>query len=145
MSEHHLTKTAAFVFLEKDGKFFYLRRLNTGWNDGKWTLPSGHVEKGESVKAASLREAEEEVGVKIDQADLTFLYVHYVHDIYTNFYFKAEKWEGEPVLNEPKKCSEVGWFKKDSLPEDIIRHVKEMITDVENNIQFSDTSNDPGV
>lgn len=144
MADYHVTRTAVFVVLERDDEIFLLRRANTGWNDGKWTLPSGHVEKGERVKYAGIREAEEEAGVTIKEDDLRFLYVHYVQDEYTNFYFKAEKWEGEPILNEPDKASEVGWFNKSELPTDTIRHVREMVSDVEGNRQFSDTPNDPG-
>jgi len=144
MTEHHFTKTAVFVVLERDAEIFLLRRANTGWNDGKWTLPSGHVDGGEGVRAGGVREAEEEAGVIIQEDDLEFLFVHYVHDIYTNFYFKALTWKGEPVLNEPHLASEIGWFPKDDLPPDTIRHVREMFENLDNGIQFSDTLNDDG-
>ena len=55
MQERHSFKVAAFVLLEKDGKIFMLRRLNTGWADGIWTIPSGHVEKGERVRDAAIK------------------------------------------------------------------------------------------
>lgn len=144
MSKHHLTRTAVFVALERGEEIFLLRRSNTGWNDGKWTLPSGHVDKGERVKFAAVREVEEEAGVKIGEQDLTFIYVHYVHDAYTNFYFKVTKWEGEPTLAEPHLASEMGWFRKDALPPDTIRHVQEVVEQVKDGNYFSDTPNDTG-
>lgn len=144
MPVRHLTRTAVFVLLEKNDSIFLLRRANTGWNDGKWTLPSGHVDQGETVKQAAAKEALEEAGVTILESDLEFVYVHYIHDTYTNFYFRAKTWEGEPVLNEPELCSEIGWFPKDALPGDLIRHVREMLDGIKNGEQFSDTPNDMG-
>lgn len=34
------------------------------WNN-KWTMPGGHIEPGEKIEDALLREAEEEVGLKL--------------------------------------------------------------------------------
>lgn len=34
------------------------------WNN-KWTMPGGHIEPGESIEKALLREAEEEIGLKM--------------------------------------------------------------------------------
>lgn len=144
MSERHLTASAVYVVLERDEKIFLLRRAHTGWNDGKWILPSGHVEKDESVKTAAVREVQEEAGVHVREEDLVFLHTHYVHDVYTNFYFKTAVWEGEPSLNEPECSSEVGWFRKDALPEDTVRHVREMLSAVVRAEYFSETMNDPG-
>jgi 8-oxo-dGTP pyrophosphatase MutT (NUDIX family) len=42
-----------------------IRRCNTGWHDGEWSLVAGHVDTGESPLMAALREAEEEVGLKL--------------------------------------------------------------------------------
>lgn len=145
MRKYHLTRTAVFVVLERDGEIFMLRRLNTGWNDGKWTLPSGHVEKGETVKEAAVKEAKEEACVDIAEDDLEFIHVHYIHDVYTNFYFRASKWEGEPTLGEPHLASEAGWFRKDALSADTTRHVREMLAEVGKGSYFSDTPEDPGV
>lgn len=62
MTERHLTRTAVFVVLERDGKILFLRRQNTGWADGKLTVPSGHVDKGHTVRQAAVTEVREESG-----------------------------------------------------------------------------------
>ena len=45
------------VYNKKGDVLFILR-------DGKWDLPKGGIEKGESIDAAAIREVEEETGVK---------------------------------------------------------------------------------
>lgn len=140
----HLTATAVFVLLERDGKYFFLRRANTGWRDGFLTLPSGHVDKGQTVRQAAVVEAREEAGIEIKEEDLEFVHVHYTFDTYTNFYFKAKKWEGEPRLAEPDLCSEVLWVDKNAIPQDTIFHVRHMLGEIEKGNYFSDVPNDPG-
>lgn len=73
MSERHLTRTAVFVILEKDGKIFFLRRANTGWADGMLTVPAGHVDKGDNVTEAAIIETKEEACVDVTAEDLEFL------------------------------------------------------------------------
>lgn len=50
----------AHVF-DKSGKMLLLKQKN-GW----WTPPGGHVEKGESIINAAIREAKEETGLDVE-------------------------------------------------------------------------------
>ena len=138
MPKYHLTRTAVLVILEKDEKIFFLRRKNTGLNDGELTLPSGHVDKGESVLHAGVREAKEEAGVAVKEKDLVFIHAHYCRDIYTNFYFRATQWEDTSVLNEPDLASEGVWISKDGIPNDVIFQVRHMLEEVKKGNYFSD-------
>jgi len=66
---------AAYVFLRRteDGVEQTLLQLRqgTGYMDGHWAAAAaGHVEAGESVLDAAVREAAEELGITIDPADL---------------------------------------------------------------------------
>ena len=140
----HPTFTAVFILLERDGKYFFIRRANTGWNDGKLTLPSGHVDKGQTARQAATVEAREEAGVVIHEEDLEFIHCHYIFDTYTNFYFRAKKWEGEPMLGEPHLCSEVVWHDKEHIPDDVIMHVRSMLENVGKGSYFTDKPDDPG-
>lgn len=102
------------------------RRQNTGYADGLWDVAaSGHLEAAEPLSAAVCREAWEETRLLIRPADLRFqTLVHkYAADIalpYFNIYFRAERWQGEPTIGEPEKCSELAWFPLDALPADLI-------------------------
>jgi 8-oxo-dGTP pyrophosphatase MutT (NUDIX family) len=66
---------AAHLLLLRDGHVLISRRANTGFADGLWHLPSGHLEARESVTGATIREAAEEIGVAIDPGDLEFAHV----------------------------------------------------------------------
>lgn len=114
------------IILERDGRILLAERANTGYADGKLNLPSGKVEPGESVTEAVVREAHEEVGVRIRPAALRT--VHVMH--YRNpegherigWFFAADRWEGEVVNAEPHKCAGLSWHPADRLPADTVRY-----------------------
>ena len=55
---------AAYVFLLRGSEVLLQLRQNTGYRDGHWAAAAaGHVEHGESVLVAAVREAEEEIGL----------------------------------------------------------------------------------
>ena len=138
MSERHLTRTAVFVILERDNKIFFLRRANTGWADGMLTIPAGHVDKGDFVKEAAIKETKEEALVDIQVGDLEFVHVDFIRDEYVNFYFRAKQWVGEPGLGEPHLASEALWIDKDRLPHDITPQLKQLFVHLEAGSHFSE-------
>jgi 8-oxo-dGTP diphosphatase len=139
MSERHLTRTAVFVILEQDNKIFFLRRANTGWADGMLTIPAGHVDKGDFVREAAIKETKEEALVDIQIDDLEFVHVDYIRDEYVNFYFRAKNWTGEPGLGEPHLASEALWIDKNNLPEDVTPQLKRVFKQLQENAFFSET------
>ncbi len=102
-----------------------LRRYQTGWRDGQYTLPSGHLNGNESVRQAAIREAKEEVSVDIDPDDLRFVCVidrkadEGDHER-VDFFFEVEKYKGKLINNEPHKCDEIGWFAVNKLPKNVV-------------------------
>jgi len=145
MSKDRFKLVPYIVVILRDGKkVLLIKRCNTNFSCGLYALPGGGVDGDETITAATIREAYEELGVKIDQKDLKFVHVYHAkpgvagQSEYINFFFEAIKWEGEPVNMEPHKCEEMVWFDLDALPENIIpahRHALEMI---EKNIVFSE-------
>jgi 8-oxo-dGTP diphosphatase len=133
--DRFLVVPAAYVVLRRhDGHVLLLLRKGTGWMDGHWAVPAGHVEALESVFAAALREAREEAGVTIDPADLAPLCVmHRTHpghdpiDERVDFFFTASHWSGEPRLMEPDKASALDWFALDKLPEPVVPHEQQVL------------------
>jgi hypothetical protein len=71
------------------------------------------------------------------------MFVHYVGDVYVNFYFKATVWEGEPHVGEPHLCSEAFWSPLTDIPDDTILHIRKMLADAQQGKYFSDVVNDP--
>jgi 8-oxo-dGTP diphosphatase len=133
-----MTRTAVFVLLERDNQYFFLRRFNTGWADGLLTLPAGHVDKGDSVIKSAIKETKEEAGVDVSPEDLEFIHVDYILDEYVNFYFRANKFTGEPFLCEPHAASEAIWINKNMLPEDIVPQVKNLLIQLQTKNYFSE-------
>jgi ADP-ribose pyrophosphatase YjhB (NUDIX family) len=57
-------KLVACTVVEMDDRVVLLRR-GVQPQKGKWVLPGGYVDRGETVEAAALRETQEECGLKI--------------------------------------------------------------------------------
>jgi 8-oxo-dGTP diphosphatase len=116
------------LILRTAGKVLLLRRANTGFADGSWSVPGGCLDDGETLPAAAAREAREEVGITIDPADLEFAHLCHHADpdgqARVGIFFAAQRWAGEPVNAEQGKCSEIGWHHLDSLPADIVSYIR---------------------
>lgn len=129
MADRNKAIPAVYLFFEKDGKFLIARRCNTGYQDGNYNVPSGHVEAGETILEAAVREAKEEVGVDIRPEDLEFIHASYrvKHDYTDNradYFFKLSRWSGDIVNAEPEKCDDLKWVSIDELPENMTPHVR---------------------
>jgi ADP-ribose pyrophosphatase YjhB (NUDIX family) len=143
MTDRFKPYAAVLLFLVKDDSILLMRRFNTGWADGSYTVPSGHIDGNESVTVAMAREAKEEVNITVQPNDLEF--THVLHRInheagreYIDFFFVAHKWEGAPKINEPNKCDEVKWFSIDNLPENTVPFVRDVITFYKSGCRFSE-------
>ncbi|KKU55299.1 MAG: hypothetical protein UY41_C0008G0022 [Candidatus Moranbacteria bacterium GW2011_GWE1_49_15] len=114
--------------LIKDGKILMLRRFNTGYEDGNYSFPAGHVEEGESFKQTAIREAKEEIGVDVKEEDISLAHVmHRVPLGRISVFMKAEKWEGEIRNLEPEKCDDLSWFDLDVLPKNTIPYIRKAV------------------
>ncbi len=124
---------AVYVLLKEKGTLLMLRRKNTSYYDGYLGLPSGHLEQGESIRQATIREAKEETGAIISMDDLEFLHVMTrpenadSNKTYICFFFVAKKWQGKIKNAEPHKCSELVWADPKKLPADTVPEVKNMM------------------
>ncbi|TVO59543.1 NUDIX hydrolase [Denitromonas ohlonensis] len=121
--------TGVHVILPQAGAVLLMRRANTGFFDGLFSLPGGHVEAGESIRMAAIREMAEELDVCLTVADLDLVgVVHRLSD--TNridFFLRARRWQGEPRRAEPDKCDALGWYSPAALPANTVAYIREAL------------------
>ncbi len=120
---------AAYVLFYQDNKLACTLRLQTGWNDGNYGIPSGRVEKREPILTAAIREANEEVGAVIKPGDLEHRLTMYRYSeddqtYWVDVYFEAKAWSGELKNGEPGKHGEVTWLDPNNLPDNFVESVK---------------------
>ena len=99
-------------------------RKNTGFCDGMYHLPAGHLEDGETITSGAAREAKEELGIDIDQADLALVHVMHQREGRLSLFFEVKKWAGHIVNAEPDKCEALDWISKDDLPENSVPYAR---------------------
>jgi ADP-ribose pyrophosphatase YjhB (NUDIX family) len=123
------TPVGVHVLVERGGQMLMLRRCGTGFFDGLYSLPGGHVEPGESLCQAAMRELMEETGLHAEVEALDYLgVVHRLSD--TNridFFFMARCWHGEPRLREPERCDDLAWFDACKLPHNTVPYIREAL------------------
>lgn len=131
---------AVHLILIENGKILLLRRYNTGYEDGNYSVVAGHIDGNESVIKAMQREALEEAGISINEEDLKIVYAMHrkAKDRESIDYFLlCEKYTGEIRIVEKDKCDELEFYDLDKMPINLIPYVKKAIEDYRNNIHFS--------
>jgi ADP-ribose pyrophosphatase YjhB (NUDIX family) len=114
----------------RDGDRILLgERRDTGFCDGFFHLPSGHLEDGESAVAALVREAEEEIGVAVEGPDVRFVHLmhHRTNEGRVALFFEVGRWRGDPENREPDKCAGLRWFPIGDLPTRIIPYAADAL------------------
>lgn len=124
----------------KDNEYLLHKRINTGFRDGYYALPGGHNKEGETFKQAAVREAYEELGIKLKE--ITPIHVIYrkrdkgVPSVETCFL--VEKYEGKLKNIEAHKHEPCKWYPASHLPEPMVPHMKHIIKCIEENSPFSE-------
>lgn len=136
---HKLVGDVHLILLNPAGEVLFGQRYDTGYKVGAWHVPSGHLEAGESVLAALVREAREEVGIVIEERDVEF--AHIMHNSSSGgraaFFFTVRRWAGVPENREPDKCNGLRWFPLGALPEHMIDYCRAALSHVAANQAFS--------
>ena len=134
MSKRATFRAAVYVLPRRGDVILLARRFNTGFGDGYFSLIAGHVEQPEFVRACAVREADEEAGIAIDPADLTFAHILHRHTadglVYFDFFFTVTRWSGTPRIMEPDRCDGLCWARPDALPANTLPYVRHIIAQI---------------
>lgn len=132
-------RVAVHLFLEKDNKILLLRRYNTGYEDGNYSVVAGHVDGNETIIAAMKREALEEAGIVVQEEDLKIVNVMHrkYEDESIDYFLYCNKYSGEVSIMEPNKCDELSFYDINELPDNVIPYIKQAFDDYKNGVQFS--------
>ena len=131
---------SGYLMLIHNGKILLSRRFQTGYEDGKYSLPAGHIEEGETLTHGTCREIHEEIGVTLKPSDLKLVHVmHRKHfDIRMDFFFTTTKKGLKPKNIEPHKSDDVAWFPLTSLPRNTIPYIRAAIKNYRKHIFYSE-------
>lgn len=126
-----------FVIFRQDNKVLLQLRHNCSF-DGHWGFVGGHLDGGEQIVFAAIREAKEEVGVNIQPKDLILKNIRHSNTDkeYMQFYFECRKWSGKIENKEPDKCSALKWYDWDKLPEKTFPRLKETVSKINDGVLF---------
>lgn len=143
MGKHLPTNVlASYLVLLRDGRVLLARRANTGYCDGQYSLPAGHVESGESFTQALVREVGEEIGIRVTTDDVKA--AHVLHrkaedgSERAEVFYTAAHWVGGIQNLEPEKCDDLSWFPLDSLPENTIPYIRTVLEHIEKGVSYSE-------
>lgn len=118
---HPAVTTDIVIFSLRDNqlKLLLIRRKDEPFK-GKWALPGGFVEMGESLEQCALRELEEETGVSDVQLEQLYTFGDPGRDprerVITVAYFALIPSE-RIHARAGSDAESVGWFALDALPE----------------------------
>jgi 8-oxo-dGTP diphosphatase len=117
------------LLVDDQGRLFLAKRGPQAKNErGLWEFPGGSVEFGETLAQALQREMQEEYGLTIQVGALLDVVDHILpeegqHWISPTFVCRVSS--GTAAIREPGKCTQIGWFPLDEVPEDLTRITRE--------------------
>lgn len=133
-------RSAIHLFFIDDDRVLLSLRANTGYMDGHYSVIAGHIEPGETVLQAGVREAAEEISVAILPKDTEVIGVMHRKDgdERIDFFARVHRWVGEPFNAEPDKCEGLRWFRLDALPQNIVPYVYQALLNYKDNKWFDE-------
>lgn len=116
MKRTETTELTVLCLIQKDGKILLQNRVKTDWQG--YAFPGGHIEVGESIVDAVVREVREETGLTIYNPALCGVKQFplkggkYENGRYLVFLFRADQFTGDVTSSDE---GEMRWIAKDEL------------------------------
>lgn len=102
------------------------RRADRRWYADCWDFPGGHVENGETSRAALVRELEEELGIQVEQlSEAPILEIRERAEEVDGLVLTAwlvEAWACEPSNVRSDEHDDMRWFEVSQLPTLLLAH-----------------------
>jgi 8-oxo-dGTP pyrophosphatase MutT (NUDIX family) len=125
-----LVEAAGGLVKNKNGEYLFILR------HGKWDLPKGKIEKGESIEEAAIREVEEECGISgltiIKKMEPTF-HTYFLHEksiLKPTYWFEMDCSDTSTLVPQAEEgITEVRWIAAEGL-EMVRKNTYESIKDV---------------
>jgi ADP-ribose pyrophosphatase YjhB (NUDIX family) len=125
----------AVAVLVSYGGGLVLQRRTIDPGMGRWTFPSGFVERGERVEDAAIRETREEIGLEVRLSRFLGLYSHTGNPVVLAVY-EAEVIGGSIMASA--ESDEIASFAPDDLPDLAFEHDAEIVAAWRNSRQKTD-------
>ncbi len=124
-----------WVAFNPAGEVLLLRRYQTGYMDGSYSLPAGHVDGEETAREAMVREIREEVGIDLPIDRLEFAHVMHRNQIIEpneriDFFFLTKNVTDIVKNCEPHKCDQLCWVQLHNAPSNMVLYVKKALTHI---------------
>ena len=141
MSERHVSRIVVDLLLERrnstTGKTEILMML-AEYLDNQYDLPGGHLESGEDLYDAMIREAKEELGIEIEREDMQMVHIyHHFEKNMLKFVFKVKIFKNEIQNLEPEKCKELKWVDIENLPDNTISGIRRELEYIKSKKHYS--------
>lgn len=145
-------KVGVFLVLLRGTNVLLIRRYNTGIADGQHVLPMGGVDQNETALGALIREAKEEVNVRLHAQDVQLVHtMHRWHHLpdgesfkQIDLFFQPDQYYGEIKNMEPHKCDEVAFYSLNTLPETIEPFIRQALYHISLGSAYSEIGWEPG-
>jgi ADP-ribose pyrophosphatase YjhB (NUDIX family) len=109
------------------GALLLLRRAGTGYLDGWYALPGGHMQRGEGIVECAMREIREETGIVVEASQLraaaVMPYLSGEHQG-IDFIMACDDFVGEPTLAELQLADAIGFWSADALPANTVPYLR---------------------
>ena len=111
MARTEKVELTVLCLVQSEDAYLLQNRVKEDWKG--YTLPGGHIETGESIVHAVIREMKEETGLTILNLRLCGVKQFPIEDgRYIVFLFRADEYEGELISSEE---GDMHWIKKEEL------------------------------